>query len=139
MLFRSASFVREIVCDSGVRKIIVGKDGEPLYHGVLEGFFTAAQRRAMVARDGDRCVAKGCKRKASSCHGHHVVFWADGGPTDITNGVLLCAMHHHALHQGAFEIRMINGIPWIRTRADQWDDAAWTRAGHNRLLMTLAA
>jgi hypothetical protein len=134
-----ASVLRELACEVGFTRVYLGDGGESLVEGLLERFFTPAQRRAMVARDGDRCVFTGCKTVAAASHGHHVVFWADRGPTDIDNGVLLCPMHHHALHQGAFEIRMRDGIPWLRTRADSWDDSAWVRAGRNRLLMTVAA
>ena len=134
-----ASVIRELACEVGFTRVYLGDGGESLVEGVLERYFTPVQRRAMVARDGDRCVFRGCKTVAAASHGHHVVFWADRGPTDIDNGVLLCPMHHHALHQGAFEIRMRDGIPWMRTRADSWDETAWVRAGRNRLLMTVAA
>ncbi len=134
-----ASTVQEMVCESGFYPVIVGERGEPLFHGLLKRYFTEAQRRAMIARDGDRCVSPGCKRRAASCHAHHVIFYSDDGPTDINNGVLLCPAHHHALHQGAFELRMINGMPYYRSRADHFDDTAWTPASHNRLALTAAA
>jgi hypothetical protein len=133
-----ASAVQEIVCDTGFHLIVLGSNGEPLHHGLLQRYFTPPQRRAMIARDGDRCIAPGCRRRAASCHAHHVIFYSDGGPTDINNGVLLCPAHHHALHQGAFEIRMIDGMPWIRTSANPSDDTAWKPANHNRILTTAA-
>ena len=67
-----------------------------------------------------------------------MIFSSDGGPTDVDNGVMLCAAHHHALHQGAFEIKMVDGMPWIRASVDAHDDAAWKPASHNRLLATVA-
>lgn len=130
-----ASFVQEMACDSGYFTVLLGPSGEPLHHGMLKRFFTAAQRRAMIARDGDRCIAKGCKARAASCHAHHVIFHANGGATDVENGVLLCPAHHHALHQGAFEIQMRDGMPYIRDSIDSWDDSAWSPASRNRLLV----
>jgi hypothetical protein len=134
-----ASVVQELVCDSGFRLLATGWKGEPLYHSGLLRCFTQAQRRAMVARDGDRCVVPGCGTRAAACHAHHVVFWKNGGLTDIDNGVLLCPAHHHALHQGAFELWMIDGKPWIRARVDLRDETAWRPAGDNRIRQLASA
>jgi hypothetical protein len=134
-----ASVIQELACEGGIRKIILGNHGEVLYEGVLERYFTAAQRRAMVARDGDRCLDENCTALTSACHAHHVVFWANGGTTDIDNGVLLCPTHHHALHTGAFDIKMVNGMPWIRYRSDPQNDTGWRPASRNRALLGKAA
>jgi hypothetical protein len=131
-----ASAIQEMVCDTGFYKVVLGLKGQPLYHGLLERYFTQAQRRAMIARDGDRCIVPGCKCGAASSHAHHVIFYADDGPTDIDDGVLLCPAHHHALHQGAFEIKMVDGMPWIRASVDANDDTAWKPASRNRLLIS---
>jgi hypothetical protein len=133
-----ASAVQEIACDSGFYKVVLGSRGEPIYHGRLLRYFTQTQRRCVIARDGDRCIARGCKKRAAQSHAHHVIFFSDGGPTDINNAVLLCPAHHHAVHQGAFEIRMIDGMPWIRESIDAYDDNAWWPASRNRLLASIA-
>ena len=31
----------------------------------------------------------------------------------IDNGVLLCPKHHHLLHSSAYQLRLIDGRPWI--------------------------
>jgi hypothetical protein len=129
-----ASAIQELVCDTGFHTVLLGDNGAPLSHGLLERYATASQRRAIIARDGDRCVAKGCRKRAAGSHAHHVVFFSRGGPTDVDNMVMLCPAHHHALHQGAFEIRMVDGIPWMRDTIDFFDDDAWQPAGRNRLL-----
>ena len=41
-------------------------------------------RRALVIRDGG-CAFPGCGRPARWCHAHHIWFWADGGPTKLSN------------------------------------------------------
>jgi hypothetical protein len=133
-----ASVVQEIACDSGFFLVALGDKGEPLYHGPLKRYFTPAQRRAMIARDGDRCIVPGCKCRAAATHAHHVIFYSDDGPTDINNGVLLCPAHHHALHQGAFEIEMVDGMPYLRNGVDGFDDTAWKPASRNRLLLATA-
>jgi hypothetical protein len=130
-----ASVIQELVCENGFYPIVVGNKGEPLYHGRRKRYCTRAQRRAIIARDGDRCIAKGCRRRAAQSHAHHVIFSTNGGPTDIDNCVMLCPAHHHALHQGAFEIKMIDGMPHIRAGIDKNDDSAWTPASRNRLVL----
>lgn len=37
-------------------------------------------------------------------HAHHIVHWADGGPTDLDNLALLCGAHHRALHADGWTI-----------------------------------
>ena len=133
-----ASVIQELACETGFYPVIVGNKGESLYHGTLKRYFTDAQRRAMIARDGDRCISPGCKRRAAQTHAHHVVFYSNDGPTDVENGVLLCPAHHHALHQGAFEIRMIDGMPYYRSSVDKNDDTAWKPVSRNRLLLATA-
>ena len=92
----------------------------------------------MIARDGDRCIVPGCRVRAAATDAHHVVFYSLGGSTDIDNGVLLCPAHHHALHQGAFEIRMVDGMPYYRAGADKGDETAWKAASRNRLTLAYA-
>ena len=44
----------------------------------------------------------GCDRPPGWCDGHHIVHWADGGPTDLANLALLCNHHHKAIHEGGW-------------------------------------
>jgi hypothetical protein len=133
-----ASVIQELVCETGFYPVVVGLSGEPLFHGTLKRYFSRAQRRAMVARDGDRCIVPGCQCRAASTNAHHVQFWENGGPTDVNNGVLMCPAHHHALHQGAFELKMVDGMPHLRNSVDTNDDDAWKPVSRNRLQLTNA-
>jgi len=45
----------------------------------------------------------GCGR-AHFLHAHHIVHWADGGPTDPDNLVMLCTTHHRVLHKRHWRI-----------------------------------
>ena len=45
---------------------------------------STAQWRALIARD-QHCVARGCHRPPSQCQAHHVIHWANGGPTNLDN------------------------------------------------------
>jgi Domain of unknown function (DUF222) len=132
-----ASVIQELVCDTGFYPVVVGHRGQPLYHGALKRYFTDAQRRAIIARDGDRCIVPGCKCRAANSNAHHVIFVLNRGRTDVDNGVMLCPAHHHALHQGAFELRMIDGMPYLRYGVDKNDDTAWKPVSRNRLLLAI--
>jgi hypothetical protein len=49
-------------------------------------------------------VHPGCTRTPAFCDAHHAVHWTHGGPTDLTNLVLLCRHHHRTLHTGHWHL-----------------------------------
>ncbi|CAJ1502940.1 DUF222 domain-containing protein [[Mycobacterium] kokjensenii] len=59
-------------------------------------------RRALEHRDRT-CVIPGCGATAG-LHAHHIVHWEDGGPTDLSNLVLVCPYHHRQHHRGLITI-----------------------------------
>jgi hypothetical protein len=61
-----------------------------------------AMRRYLARRD-QGCTHPLCTQKLW-LHAHHIVFWEHGGLTVPANLVLLCPMHHRALHLGQFSI-----------------------------------
>ncbi|HEY4269941.1 MAG TPA: DUF222 domain-containing protein [Galbitalea sp.] len=128
-----ASVVQELACDGGIRRMVLGNAGEPLYLGDRERYFTSGQRRALAVRDGG-CVR--CGAPPSWCHAHHVLFSSRGGPTDVDNGVLLCPAHHHALHAGLFEIRMVDRMPQLRTLSLFDADGEWRPGRRSRVAIT---
>jgi HNH endonuclease len=65
----------------------------PLAVGRTSRTATPAQRRVLAARDRG-CIIPGCIVAPDACQTHHLVEWADGGPTDVDNCVLLCWAHH---------------------------------------------
>jgi hypothetical protein len=109
----SMASAKRIACTGGTQSLVFGDDGEVLYLGRSERFFTAGQRRAIAVRD-KRCVIPGCSIPARWCEVHHVIAARDGGATDIDNGVLLCWFHHQNIDDGPWRIRMVKGRPEIR-------------------------
>ena len=59
-------------------------------------------RRQLWFRDGG-CQFPGCPFKGW-LHAHHITHWADGGPTDLDNLILLCGFHHRFLHEHGWTI-----------------------------------
>ncbi len=90
--------VRQAACDAQIIPMVLGADSEPLDVGATERLATGHQRAALVRRDGG-CTFRGCGRPPGWCHAHHVVHWADGGPTDLQNLALLCSRHHTVVHR----------------------------------------
>ncbi|WP_370469228.1 HNH endonuclease signature motif containing protein [Micromonospora profundi] len=66
---------------------------------------TGPLRRALVLRDRG-CAFPGCDRPPRWCDAHHIHHWADGGPTTLTNAVLLCGHHHRHLHHTDWNVRL---------------------------------
>ncbi len=91
------SVVRRLACDAGIIPAVLGSEGEVLEMGRTARFFTAGQRRAIWLRDRG-CTFPGCTMPPQWCDAHHVDWWSHDGPTDITNGALLCGRHHTRVH-----------------------------------------
>ena len=49
------------------------------------------------------CKFPGCTR-THHLQIHHIVHWADGGSTSVSNVVCLCAFHHSLVHEGGYTI-----------------------------------
>src|SRR5919106_1926330 len=68
-----------------------------------------ARIRPLGFRDGPGCAFPGCT--ARHVDAHHLVFWDDGGATDLANLCLLCRHHHRLLHEGGYTATLIDGHP----------------------------
>ncbi|MCK3769139.1 HNH endonuclease [Microbacterium aerolatum] len=118
-------------CAGGIQRVLFDENGRIAALGTSARIFNALQRRAITLRDGG-CVIPGCTVPASWCEIHHVVEYADGGPTHTDNGVLLCWWHHRNLHLSEWRIRMNRGVPEVRGPR-WWDhEQRWHPAGSPR-------
>lgn len=73
--------------------------GTAIDSGITRRRPTAAQRRAVEARDGG-CVFPGCRMPASACDVDHRTAFAEGGPTATCNLRPLCRHDHRIKHTG---------------------------------------
>lgn len=100
----SATTARRMAADAEVIPVVLGEESEVLDVGRARRLFTRAQRLALVERD-DGCAW--CHAPPSFCDAHHIRWWTrDAGPTDLSNGVLLCVSCHHRLHDAGWEVRV---------------------------------
>lgn len=111
----SSETARRWACDASVTRVITRGASEPLDVGRRTRVVPAALRRAVAVRDR-HCRFPGCDRPQGWCDAHHVEHWADGGPTALSNLVLLCRPHHRLVHHG-FRVQMVDGRPEF-TRPD---------------------
>jgi len=86
-----------------VCRIVFGPDSQILDVGRKQRLFTEPMRRAIVARDR-HCRFPGCDRPPQWCDIHHLKHWLHGGPTSVSNGVLLCRFHHTLAHEAGWTI-----------------------------------
>ncbi|MBI5157630.1 MAG: DUF222 domain-containing protein [Acidimicrobiia bacterium] len=93
------SQARLLACDARVTRVITGSGSQVLDVGRTTRVVPAAMRLALMVRDRG-CVIPGCGAPRRWCDAHHIVHWADGGPTSWANLVLLCARHHTLVHEG---------------------------------------
>ncbi|EON32702.1 HNH endonuclease [Gordonia terrae C-6] len=130
----SQSTARRLSCDGGVAEIALDGEGVPLRMGSTKRLFPHHLRQAIVVRDV--CCVK-CGAPAAHTQVHHLVHWADGGPTDLDNGCLLCQRCHTQVHHHGWRVVMgPDRHPWLIPPADI-DPRRLPRPAYNRRTMRL--
>jgi hypothetical protein len=89
---------RMLAGDGSRVDVVLGKDGELLDVGRRTRSIPSAIARGLWLRDAG-CRVPGCGRKRH-LHAHHIHGWAEGGPTRLSNLVLVCSGHHRMIHEG---------------------------------------
>ena len=101
----SAKTVQRIACDSSVTRVLLGTDSAVVDAGRAKRVVSGGSRRLLDARD-KHCRWPGCERPASWSSAHHVIHWAQGGKTDLSNMILLCQHHHWMVHEGGWRLSL---------------------------------
>ena len=103
----SAETSQRLACDAGRVEMRHDADGVIVEVGARTRTIPPALRRALAYRDHG-CRFPGCELPFGQ--GHHIQHWAHGGPTTLSNLVLLCRRHHRAVHEEGFQVeRLENG------------------------------
>lgn len=150
----AAETARRFSCDASIAAIIEDGDGKPLDAGRRTRNISAPLRRLLTARDKG-CRFPGCAN-SRYVDMHHIKHWANGGETKPSNLVSLCRFHHRAVHEGGFDVRILDdgalrflrpdGSPVVgeplagATPAERWEEvpAAPARWNYDRGRMDLA-
>lgn len=85
-----------LACDAGVVEVHEDSRGNVLDVGRRRRTIPTMLRRALRLRDGG-CRFPGCTNRFVD--GHHVVPWARGGATSLSNLCSLCRRHHTWVHE----------------------------------------
>jgi hypothetical protein len=103
--------IEAVLCDARISRVLLDPTGQVVSLHSVNDQITAAQRRAVSARDR-HCLAKGCTRPPAFCDVHHLTSRADGGPTSVENLGLLCRRHHVLWHRGTIGLHDLH-TPWL--------------------------
>jgi hypothetical protein len=93
------------LCDSAWHRVIMDSRGSILDYGMATRDVPVNLFNAVAVRDR-HCRFPGCDRPADWCDAHHVVHYANRGPTAITNLALLCRRHHRRLHRPDWDAQL---------------------------------
>ncbi|MFE0747989.1 DUF222 domain-containing protein [Gordonia sp. NPDC058843] len=107
----SQATARQMSCDGTMTEIVLDGEGVPLQMGQTRRLFPAHLRKAVIVRD--TCCIK-CGAPPSHTQVHHIEHWADGGPTDLDNGCLLCQRCHTQVHHHGWGVIIgFDRHPWL--------------------------
>lgn len=115
MMAMSRRVLRQVACDPSLCWVTT-RDGLPIDVGDTTRAISHGLRVALRIRDR-ACRFLGCGT-TRHLHTHHIIHWADGGPTgtntgyadrarartDLDNLILLCGAHHRFVHANGWTI-----------------------------------
>jgi len=113
-----ASMARRLVADgagSFYRVLVDPRDGAPLEIGRTSYRVTKAMRAWLRMRDG-KCPFPGCSNNSLDTEADHLLAWAKGGTTGISNLGQPCPKHHKLRH----------ATGWKPTPATKNEPPGWT-------------
>ena len=112
------SMARQLIADGAEsfhRVLTDPRDGAPLEIGRTSYRVTKAQRQWLRLRDG-KCPFPGCSNHSLDNEADHLLAWAHGGTTGITNLGQPCPKHHRLRHTTG----------WKPTEATKNEPPSWT-------------
>ena len=96
---------RRMACLAAIIPIVLDSNGVCVDQGRDIRLANRKQRRALRAMY-DTCGVPGCTVTSRHCEPHHIRWWRHWGRTDLNNLLPLCSRHHHAVHEGGWDIVM---------------------------------
>ncbi len=105
--------LRRLACDARIQLVIEDPTDGVIGIGRTDRSIPPWLARIVRSRD------KGCRfppcGRTVWLHIHHIIHWANGGPTNLENLITLCGFHHRLIHNEGWSIRgNPNGeVTWI--------------------------
>jgi len=100
----------ELIDDATVHTVIV-RNGVVVHApgqldlGRTTRLASPAQRRALRAMYAT-CAIPGCETRFDRCKIHHIVWWRNGGTTNLANLLPVCTHHHSKIHDTGWHIEL---------------------------------
>lgn len=123
----SPEIARRISCDPRLRLVLDDPYGLPLGIGRTSRKIPPWLGDQIRYRD-KACIYPGCERDFG-VDIHHIIHWADGGPTDYDNLALLCWGHHRLVHEGGWKLSgsVTGGLVFTGLWGEQVAVAPWVK------------
>jgi hypothetical protein len=105
-----AQVIAELAGDADISAVVV-RNGVVLYApgelnlGRTTRLANRAQRRALRGLYAT-CAIPGCSVGYDRCKLHHIIWWRNGGRTDLDNLIPVCTAHHGRIHHGGWVIEL---------------------------------
>ncbi|MCP5031762.1 MAG: DUF222 domain-containing protein [Actinomycetia bacterium] len=87
-------FAAAAMATARFRRLIFSTDGEILEHGRKTRVFPAPTKQALLVKARGRCRHPGCDAPLTWLEADHLIAWNRNGPTNTTNGQILCSRHN---------------------------------------------
>lgn len=100
----------ELIADADVHTVVV-RNGVVLHApgnlnlGRTTGYANRSQRRALRGLYST-CAVPGCGVSYDVCKLHHIIWWRNGGTTDLPNLLPVCVHHHHKIHDARWNVAL---------------------------------
>lgn len=101
----SPELVRRLACDAAITEVTLDRSGTPVAVGGSRRTIPAALRTLLAVRDRG-CRFPGCDRPPEWTDAHHIRHREHRGPTRAENLILLCRVHHRAVHEGGWRFQV---------------------------------
>jgi hypothetical protein len=98
----STRTAERLACDCTVSRVLLA-DSMVIDVGRATRTVSAPTMRALRIRDKG-CRFPGCDRQFNWSNPHHLIYWSRGGPSKLSNLVLLCYFHHRLVHEGGWQV-----------------------------------
>ena len=106
--------LERLLCNARVQTVLETETGEVIGLGRTSREPSTWMVRQIRYRDRE-CRFPGCGRRQFT-EAHHIVWWRNGGRTDLDNLLLICSFHHKLVHEHGWSVkRRTNGtVAWFR-------------------------
>src|SRR6202521_104309 len=98
----STRTAERLACDCTMSRVLLA-DSMVIDVGRATRTVSAPTARALRVRDKG-CRFPGCDRQVHWSSPHHLIYWSRGGPSKLSNLVLLCYFHHRLVHEGGWQV-----------------------------------